>query len=79
MVKVKRAVPRESLRAVFRRQVPQLRLSKDVHVMVHLNCLLFLQRLAQEARIKAVEAKCSAIQPNHILDVAKTVLKKSRG
>ncbi|XP_051881018.1 centromere protein W [Pristis pectinata] len=76
---VKRALPRGSLRTVLRRHKPQLRLSRDVHMMVHLNCLLFLHRLAQEARIKAVEAKCSAIQPNHIVEVAKTVLKKSRG
>ncbi|XP_069744396.1 centromere protein W isoform X2 [Narcine bancroftii] len=76
---VKRTVPRGSLRAVFRRHKPQLRLGKDVDVMVHLNCLLFLHRLAQEARIRAVQDKCSAIQPNHIKAVAKTVLKKSRG
>ncbi|XP_032877110.1 centromere protein W [Amblyraja radiata] len=76
---VKAEVPRGSLRALFKRHQPQLRLGRDVHFMVHLNCLLFLHRLAQEARIKAVEAKCSAIQPDHIMEVAKTVLKKSRG
>uniref|UniRef100_UPI00398E7532 centromere protein W n=1 Tax=Pristiophorus japonicus TaxID=55135 RepID=UPI00398E7532 len=76
---VQRAVPRNRLQAVIKRHKPHLRLSKDIHLMVHLNCLLFLHRLAVEARAKAVESKSSSIQPNHVMEVAKAVLKKSRG
>ncbi|XP_067881334.1 centromere protein W isoform X2 [Heterodontus francisci] len=76
---VRRAVPRRSLQSIIRKHKPQLRLSKDIHIMVHLNCLLFLHRLAVEARTKAVESKSSIIQPNHVMEVAKAVLKKSRG
>ncbi|XP_043539805.1 centromere protein W [Chiloscyllium plagiosum] len=76
---VGRAIPRRSLHSVLKKHKPQLRLSKDVHMMVHLNCLLFLHRLAVEARTKAVESKSSTIQPKHVKEVAKVVLKKSRG
>ncbi|GCC23729.1 centromere protein W isoform X1 [Chiloscyllium punctatum] len=76
---VGRAIPRRSLHSVLKKHKPQLRLSKDVHIMVHLNCLLFLHRLAVEARTKAVESKSSTIQPKHVKEVAKVVLKKSRG
>ncbi|XP_048387709.1 centromere protein W [Stegostoma tigrinum] len=76
---VRRAPPRKSLQSVLKKYKPQLRLSKDIYIMVHLNCLLFLHRLALEARTKAVESKSSTIQPKHVKEVAKVVLKKSRG
>ncbi|XP_038655690.1 centromere protein W [Scyliorhinus canicula] len=76
---VHRAVPRSSLLSLLKKHKPQLRHGKDVHIMVHLDCLLFLHRLAVEARTKAVESKSSTIQPNNVKEVAKAVLKKSRG
>ncbi|XP_067870055.1 centromere protein W-like [Heterodontus francisci] len=78
-VKLPRVLPWRSLQSVIRKHKPQLQLSKDIHIMVHLNCLSFLHHLAVEARTKAVESKSSIIHPNHIMEVAKAVLKKSRG
>ncbi|XP_007897455.1 centromere protein W [Callorhinchus milii] len=76
---MKVAVSKGSITSAIRKHRPGLRLSRDIHTMIHLNCLMFFRRLAIEARDKAVESKCSLIQPNHVMQVAKTVLKKSRG
>nr|XP_033793000.1 centromere protein W [Geotrypetes seraphini] len=76
---MKRTVPRNKLRSLIKKDKPQLRLAANVDLLVHLNCLLFLQRLAQEARTHAIETKSAVIKPAHITAVAKAVLKKSRG
>ncbi|XP_030922598.1 centromere protein W [Geospiza fortis] len=47
--------------------------------MVHLNFLLFLHRLAEEARTNAFENKSKIIKPEHTISAAKVILKKSRG
>ncbi|XP_054414110.1 centromere protein W isoform X4 [Pongo abelii] len=46
---------------------------------VHLNCLLFVHRLAEESRTNACESKCRVINKEHVLAAAKVILKKSRG
>ncbi|XP_009981502.1 PREDICTED: centromere protein W [Tauraco erythrolophus] len=46
---------------------------------VHLSFLLFLHRLAEEARINAFENKSKIIKPEHTIAAAKVILKKSRG
>ncbi|XP_009078325.1 PREDICTED: centromere protein W, partial [Acanthisitta chloris] len=46
---------------------------------VHLSFLLFLHRLAEEARTNAFENKSKIIKPDHIISAAKVILKKSRG
>ncbi|XP_021566116.1 centromere protein W isoform X1 [Carlito syrichta] len=46
---------------------------------IHLNCLLFVHRLAEESRTNACENKCGIINKEHILTAAKVILKKSRG
>ncbi|XP_003479451.1 centromere protein W [Cavia porcellus] len=76
---IKRRAPRGFLRRVFKRQKPHLRLEKHGDVLVHLNFLLFVHRLAEEARINACENKCGIIKKDHILAAAKVILKKSRG
>ncbi|TEA36191.1 hypothetical protein DBR06_SOUSAS7510032, partial [Sousa chinensis] len=38
---------------------------------VHLNCLLFVHRLAEEARTNACENKCGVIKKEHVLAAAK--------
>ncbi|XP_040285041.1 centromere protein W [Bufo bufo] len=74
-----RTVPRATVRSAIRKRLPQLRLDANVDLLIYLNCVLFLQRLATEARLKAIEQRCSVIKPAHIRAVAKVVLKKSRG
>ncbi|XP_009997515.1 PREDICTED: centromere protein W [Chaetura pelagica] len=46
---------------------------------VHLSFLLFLHRLAEEARTNAFENKSKVIKPEHAIAAAKVILKKSRG
>ncbi|XP_009868567.1 PREDICTED: centromere protein W [Apaloderma vittatum] len=48
-------------------------------IKVHLSFLLFLHRLAEEARTNAFENKSKIIKPEHIVAAAKVILKKSRG
>ncbi|XP_072264969.1 centromere protein W [Pyxicephalus adspersus] len=73
------SVPRASIRAAVKKRLPDLRLETNVDLLIYLNCVLFLQRLAREARLKAIEDRCSVIKPAHVKAVAKMVLKKSRG
>lgn len=73
------SVPRGTVRAAIKKRLPELRLDSNVDLLIYLNCVLFLQRLAAEARLKAIEDRCSVIKPAHIRAVAKVVLKKSRG
>ncbi|KFW68203.1 Centromere protein W, partial [Pygoscelis adeliae] len=40
---------------------------------VHLNFLLFLHRLAEEARINAFESKSKIIKPEHTIAAAKVI------
>ncbi|XP_040206316.1 centromere protein W [Rana temporaria] len=74
-----RSVPRAAIRAAIKKRLPDLRLETNVDLLIYLNCVLFLQRLATEARLKAIEERCSVIKPSHIKAVTKMVLKMSRG
>ncbi|XP_068841554.1 centromere protein W isoform X1 [Capricornis sumatraensis] len=91
---IRRKAPLGFLKRVFKRQKPHLRLktSSDLLVRfcpcidwqwgsqeVHLNCLLFVHRLAEESRINACGSKCGIIKKEHVLAAAKVILKKSRG
>uniref|UniRef100_A0A2R8MA74 Centromere protein W n=1 Tax=Callithrix jacchus TaxID=9483 RepID=A0A2R8MA74_CALJA len=90
---IKRKAPRGFLKRVFKRQKPHLRLEKSGDLLVrfhpfsgwewgtevHLSCLLFVHRLAEESRTNACENKCRIINREHILAAAKVILKKSRG
>ncbi|XP_028903959.1 centromere protein W [Ornithorhynchus anatinus] len=79
MRRVRRRAPRGSLRSRLKRDKAQLRLRDTADLLVHLNCLLFLHRLAEEARVKAFGNKSKIIKTDHVLAAAKVVLKKSRG
>ncbi|XP_070589570.1 centromere protein W [Erythrolamprus reginae] len=76
---MKRTVPRSVLKKLLKKHKPQLRLSGNTDLLVHLNFLLFLFRLAEEAKIKAIEEKSKVIKYEHIVSSAKIILKKSRG
>ncbi|XP_038598272.1 centromere protein W [Tachyglossus aculeatus] len=77
--RVLRRAPRGGLRRRLKRAKAQLRLRDSADLLVHLNCLLFLHRLAEEARVKAFGNKSKIIKTDHVLAAAKVVLKKSRG
>uniref|UniRef100_A0A9L0T6Y0 Centromere protein W n=4 Tax=Equus TaxID=9789 RepID=A0A9L0T6Y0_HORSE len=76
---IKRKAPRGFLKRVFKRQKPHLRLETSGDLLMHLNCLLFVHRLAEESRTNACENKCGIIKKEHVLAAAKVILKKSRG
>ncbi|KAM7137254.1 centromere protein W [Molossus nigricans] len=77
--RVKRKAPRGFLKRVLKRQKPHLRLETNCDLLMHLNCLLFIRRLAEEARTDACKNKCGIIKDQHVLAAAKVMLKKSRG
>ncbi|XP_007448029.1 PREDICTED: centromere protein W isoform X1 [Lipotes vexillifer] len=76
---IKRKAPRGFLKRLFKQRKPHLRLETNSDLLVHLNCLLFVHRLAEEARTNACENKCGVIKKEHVLAAAKVILKKSRG
>ncbi|XP_073749991.1 centromere protein W isoform X1 [Callorhinus ursinus] len=68
---IKRKAPRGFLKRVFKRQKPHLRLETSGDLLVHLNCLLFVRRLAEESRMNAFESKCGVIKKEHVQAAAK--------
>ncbi|KAL9863788.1 centromere protein W [Geothlypis trichas] len=76
---MKSTAPRSTLRKIIKKYKPQLRLAANADLLVHLNFLLFLHRLAEEARTNAFENKSKIIKPEHTISAAKIILKKSRG
>ncbi|ELK00707.1 Centromere protein W [Pteropus alecto] len=69
--RIRRKAPRGFLKRVFKRQKPHLRLETSGDLLVHLNCLLFLHRLAEESRTNACENKSGIIKKDHVLAAAK--------
>ncbi|XP_033368698.1 centromere protein W isoform X1 [Parus major] len=63
--------PRSTLRKIIKKHKPQLRLAANADLLVHLNFLLFLHRLAEEARTNAFENKSKIIKPEHTISAAK--------
>ncbi|XP_054847772.1 centromere protein W [Eublepharis macularius] len=76
---MKRTVSRSTLKGLVRRHKPHLRMTANIDLLVHLNFLLFLHRLAEETRTKAIADKSKIIKYEHVLTSAKIILKKSRG
>ncbi|XP_021030440.1 centromere protein W isoform X1 [Mus caroli] len=77
--RVKRKAPRAFLKRFLKQKKPHLGLGRCCDLLIHLNCLLFVQRLAAESRTNACESKSRVIKKDHILAAAKVILKKSRG
>uniref|UniRef100_A0A8C5T1Z3 Centromere protein W n=1 Tax=Malurus cyaneus samueli TaxID=2593467 RepID=A0A8C5T1Z3_9PASS len=61
--RMKRTVPRGTLRKIMKKHKPHLRLAANCDLVIHLNFLLFLHRLAEEARTNAFESKNKIIKP----------------
>ncbi|NXA47111.1 CENPW protein, partial [Nothocercus julius] len=82
--KMKRTAPRSTLRKIIKKHKPQLRLAANTDLLcesflffllkVHLNFLLFLHRLAEEARTNAFENKSKIIKPEHAVAAAKVIM-----
>ncbi|XP_062981792.1 centromere protein W [Elgaria multicarinata webbii] len=76
---MKHTIPRRTMKGLVKRHKPHLRLSANTDLLVHLNFLLFLHRLAEESRTKAISEKSKTIKYEHVVSSAKIILKKSRG
>ncbi|KAL1770101.1 centromere protein W isoform X1 [Sigmodon hispidus] len=77
--RVKCKAPRTFFKRTFKQKKPNLRLETNSDLLIHLNCLLFIHRLAEESRANACESKSRVIKKDHVLAAAKVILKKSRG
>ncbi|NXK88476.1 CENPW protein, partial [Formicarius rufipectus] len=86
--RMRRTVSRSTLRKIIKKHKPQLRLAANVDLLTildyvavpcrcfavpHLNFLLFLHRLAEEARTNAFENKSKVIKPEHAISAAKVL------
>ncbi|XP_072170630.1 centromere protein W-like [Diadema setosum] len=76
---MKRKFPRSKIRAVIKNRHSQLRLGKNTDILIFLNYMMFLRRLAIKANLAAQENRENAVTPIHIQRVAKEVLKEFRG
>ncbi|KAJ8390241.1 hypothetical protein AAFF_G00109800 [Aldrovandia affinis] len=70
--------PRKTLKSLMKKK-NSFRIRSNADIMVHLNVLLFLHRLAEESRAKAFEEKSATIKPQHIKAVSVKLLKGARG
>ncbi|KAL6488827.1 hypothetical protein MHYP_G00025680 [Metynnis hypsauchen] len=70
--------PRAVLKSRMRKK-SDTRIGKNADLMVQLNLLLVLHRLAEESRVKAFEEKTATIRVHHVKAVAKKLLKSTRG
>ncbi|NXF40171.1 CENPW protein, partial [Nyctibius bracteatus] len=86
--RMKRTAPRSTLRKIIKKHKPQLRLAANSDLLawlfyftfkqecpglVHLNFLLFLHQLAEEARTNAFASKSKIIKPEHTIAAAKVI------
>ncbi|MEE6475608.1 hypothetical protein FKM82_010814 [Ascaphus truei] len=76
---MKRSAPRRAIKSIVKKHKTELCTGTNSDLLVHLSCLLFLHKLAEEARTKAFEDKSSTIKPVYVRAVAKVVLKQCRG
>ncbi|XP_028834616.1 centromere protein W [Denticeps clupeoides] len=70
--------PRAVLRSLMKKR-SDTRIEPNADLMVQLNLLLVLHRLAEESRAKAFEEKSGTIRAHHVRAVAKKLLKSVRG
>ncbi|NXP01484.1 CENPW protein, partial [Certhia brachydactyla] len=85
--RMKSTAPRCTLRKIIKKHKPHLRLAANADLLlecllvffffsilkVHLSFLLFLHRLAEEARTNAFENKSKIIKPDHTISAAKVL------
>ncbi|NXN83118.1 CENPW protein, partial [Bombycilla garrulus] len=82
--RMKSTAPRSTLRKIIKKHKPQLRLAANADLLleyvfffsilkVHLSFLLFLHRLAEEARTNAFENRSKIIKSEHTISAAKVL------
>nr|XP_054772598.1 centromere protein W-like [Lytechinus pictus] len=76
---MKRKFPRSKIRAIIKQTCPNARLGKNTDLLIFLDYMLFLRKLAIRANTEAQENRENALSPLHIQNVSKEVLKEFRG
>ncbi|XP_041963060.1 centromere protein W [Alosa sapidissima] len=71
-------IPRKAIKDILKEKT-NMRIGANADLMVQLDMLLFLHRLAEEARAKAFEEKSATIKAHHVQAVSKKLLKSVRG
>ncbi|XP_033645175.1 inner kinetochore subunit wip1-like [Asterias rubens] len=76
---MKRKFPRCKIKTILKKTQPNVRLGKNVDILVFLDYMMFLKRLSTEANVAAQEQKENTLSADHINSVLKDVLKGMRG
>ncbi|XP_031571316.1 inner kinetochore subunit wip1-like [Actinia tenebrosa] len=76
---MKRRFPRARQKAIIKKFESKARLAKSVDILIFLDYMMFLRRLALEANVQAKENKERTIEAHHINEVLKKTLKTCRG
>ncbi|XP_032241930.1 inner kinetochore subunit wip1 [Nematostella vectensis] len=76
---MKRRFPRTRQKAIFKKFQRDGRLAKSVDILIFLDYMLFLRKLATEANMQARQEKATVIDDNHVSVSLKNVLKSFRG
>ncbi|PFX34784.1 centromere protein W-like [Stylophora pistillata] len=76
---MKRTFPRARQKSIIKKYQKKARLSRNVDILIFLDYLLFLKRLAAEANIKVQEDRERTLKSYHVNAVFKNVLKSCKG
>ncbi|XP_071965335.1 centromere protein W-like [Antedon mediterranea] len=76
---MKRFCPRTRIKKVVKKYDSKLRIGKSTELLIFLNYMLFLKRLAKDANTEAVAIKDRFITSHHINAVVQQTLKSFRG
>ncbi|KAG2175369.1 hypothetical protein INT43_001016 [Umbelopsis isabellina] len=74
-----RLYSRTTVKKIVKAHNPRSSLSKNVDVMIYLDYLLFLQRLAREADAELLQTKGTMLQAHHLQKVVEQTLQQFRG
>ncbi|XP_072045679.1 centromere protein W-like [Amphiura filiformis] len=76
---MKRAFPRSKLKSIVKKRQSKARLKQTADLLMFLDYMLFLRKLAMEANVIAQRDKEKVLTAAHINLVMKDVLKEFRG
>jgi len=74
-----RLYPRATLRRIIKAHQPHCVLSKNTDVMIYLDYLLFLNRLATESSMEATRSGERILEARHVRAVLERTLQEFRG
>lgn len=76
---MERTFPRSKQKSIIKKHQRKARLSRNADILIFLDYMLFLKRLATESNIKAQEERTNTLQAQHVNDVLRNVLQNCKG